>query len=623
MHDGVDVNAVNSGNQSALLLACRSIRKECVKLLLDNGADPNISESATGYRSLHAAVLGNCSYEAVQEIANKAYVDAQALGGETALFLACLRRQNDIAQILLEAAANPNIASATGLTSLHAAVFGGCSQKILRALIKHGADVNATNKNNLTPLMLAYHKGKVEAIHVLVTAGADSNLTDNGGFTVTHHAILGGCDKETLQAIIHHGLDVNATSKDNISPLMLACRQGNVDCVNVLLKAGADPNIQDTNGMTLIYYAVTGGCSKKTLQAIMDHGFDVNPMDKDNKSPLMIACLNGNVDAIHILVNAGADPNIQGTKGTTLIHHAVAGGCNKETLQAIINHGSNVNATAEDCLTPLMFACHEGNVEALNVLLNAGADPNMADSNGGTLIHLSVVRGCSKETLQTIIDHGADVNATDNNNLTTLMLACQKGNDEIINLLFNARADPNIHDTAGETLIHHAFAQGCSKETLQTIIKHGADVNATNKDNITALMLACKHSSEEAINILLDAGADPNIADTDGATWIHHAVAAGCNKKTLQTIIGYGADVNTTNNLTALILACRNENEELINVLLNAGVDPNIKNTTGATLIHHACSGGYSKVTLQTIINHGADVNATNTENVTALMLAC
>ena len=101
---------------------------------------------------------------------------------------------------------------------------------------------------------------------------------------------------------------------------------------------------------------------------------------------------------------------------------------------------------------------------------------------------------------------------------------------------------------------HHAVGECCSKDVLETIVDHGADVNATDKKKVTALMLACEKGDKDAINVLLDAGADPNIVDGMGATCIHRAVFKGCSKDVLETIVDHGADINATKKKKVTVL---------------------------------------------------------------------
>ena len=626
INHGADVNSTNKNNVTSLMTACENGNIDAIDVLLNAGANPNIADTES-VTCIHHAVNGGCNKEILQAIINLvADINASNMDGETALLIACKKGNIDAIDILLNAGADPNIADSVGVTCIQHVVFEACSKETLQAIINHGADVNSTNKNNVTSLMTACENGNIDAIDVLLNAGANPNIADTEGVTCIHHAVNGGCNKEILQAIISLVADINASNMDGETALLIACQKGNIDAIDILLNAGADPNIADSVGVTCIQHVVFEACSKETLQAIINHGADVNSTNKNNVTSLMTACENGNIDAIDVLLNAGANPNIADTEGVTCIHHAVNGGCNKEILQAIISLVADINASNMDGETALLIACKKGNIDAIDILLNAGADPNIADSVGVTCIQHVVFEVCSKETLQAIISHGADVNATNKNNLTALMIACMKGNIDVINVLLNAGADHSIVDTDGKTWIHYAVRGGSSKETLQVIINHGADVNATNKNNLTALMIACMKGYIDAIDVLLSAGADPSIADTKGETWIHYAVQGDCSKEILQATIDHGADVNSTNmnGETALLVACKNGNIDAIDVLLNAGADPNNANAKDETCIHHAVFKDCSKETLQAIIDHGADVcSATNENNLTAFMIAC
>ena len=351
----------------------------------------------------------------------------------------------------LNAGADPNIADDDGYTSVHDAVEGFCSLESLRAIIDHGADVNATNKNSVTAIMIACYKLNADTISVLLNAGADLNMTDGNSASCIHHVVGEGFTKATLETVINYSADVKLTNKNNVTALMIACLNSNEDAINVLLNAGANSNIADADGDTCLHNAVgksaiadsaiaefegytclhRGNCSKDNLQAVIDYGADVNAANKHNITPSMQACENGDIDAINILLDAGADPNITDEKGTACIHHAVGGGCRKDVLLRLISRGTDVNATTKINRTALKIACLNRNEDAINVLLNAGADPNIADADGDTCLHTAVGNicitdpttgayegytclrhgGCRTENLQAMIDHGADVNA--------------------------------------------------------------------------------------------------------------------------------------------------------------------------------------------------------------------
>ena len=361
------------------------------------------------------------------------------------------------------------------------------------------------------------------------------------------NAVDGRCSKDTLQELINHGADIDAKSNDGTTALLCACRTGQSESVLFLLEAGADVKIAKPDGNTSLHTAVYGNCNGEALQKIIQLGVNVNAINNNGQTALIRACYTAQAESVTVLLKNKADPNISDDEGYTSLHAAVYGNCTYDTLKEIIAHEAYLDAQKLDGQTALFLACLRKRHDMAKILLESTANPNIASTKGNTSLHGAVDGGCSKKIIKAIIKHGADVNATNKNSVTALMKACEKGNIDAINQLLNAKADPNIADTDGKTSIHYAVSGGCNKEALQAIINHGADVNATNKNSVTALMRACEKGYIDAINVLLNAGADPNIADIDGETWIHYAAHGGCNKEALQAIINHGADINATN----------------------------------------------------------------------------
>ena len=640
INQGPDVNATNKKKQTPLLRACQNVLNVKIGILLDAGADPTIADE-DGNTCLYFSVLSNCSEEVIKAIIHcGADVNAKSPEKQTALLLACQFAQHATICVLLDAGADPNIAGTNGNTCLHYAAHNDCPKKVLQALIHKGADVNATNQKNQTALLLACEQGNRDVMNTLLSAGADSSIADMDGNTCFQHIAFDDCPHEILQAIIDQGADVNATNQHNQTALLKACENGVNVKISILLGAGADPTIADEHDNTCLHFSVLGNCSKEVIHAIIDHGADVNATDNRGRTAFMLACKQNNVVALDLFLktkkprrwsrlvypkkkkNFKANLNIMDTFGDTCLHSAVEGNCGKNVIQAIIDHNADVNATNVSNETALILACRLGNTHAMNILLNVRADPNMADIDGNTSLHNAILGNCSKEGIQTIVDHCTDVNATNNKNRTALMMACLK-NNVAIDILLNARANPNIVATDGNTCLHDAVVGHCGQEVIQALIDHNADVNAITQKNQTALILACMIGNIHAIDILLNARANPNVSDVDGYTCLHYTILENCSKEVIQAIVDHGADVNATNNSnrTALMMACLKHNVT-IDVLLNAGANPNIVDFDGNTCLHDAVVGNCGKDVLQAIMDHEADVNATNQKDQTALILA-
>ena len=550
--------------------------------------------------------------------------------------------------VLLNAEANLNIIDKDSDTCLHRAVRGWCNKEILQSVIRCCANVNATNKSSVTALRLAYQMGNKDAISELLKAEADPNIVDEVGETCLHTAIRSKCSSNNLKALITHRADVNVTNKNSVTALRLACQTGNEDAVSELLKAGADPNIVDEAGETCLHTAIRSKCSPNNLEALITHFADVNATNKNSETALRLAVQMKHSDAIIVLLEAGADSNIEDKKDYTYLRKVVGNMFYEGMLyHAIRYHNRGMNAATNITSTALRVTCQLGDVAVISILLQTGVDFHTVDDrdvDGDTCLHKAVRYNCNSEVLQAIINpsivsdsvihsavrdydehlsdfilrkwehlrwkkwhrNGGYVNTTNKHNETALVLVCEKGNTDAINVLLDAGADHNISDELGETWIHHVIDGTCKKETIQIMIEHGADVNAMNKHDETALMRACTKGHIGTINILLSVGADPNVADTDGNTCLHIALRHSYSKEDLQAIIGHGAQVDATkkldeatfeaasekktvgavnvrlnttnkNHQTAYMLACDQGNTDAMSALVNAGADPSFR----------------------------------------------
>ena len=158
-----------------------------------------------------------------------------------------------------------------------------------------------------------------------------------------------------------------------------------------------------------------------------------------------------------------------------------------------------------------------------------------------------------------IISNGAQVNAVNNIGETPLLTACSAAQRQLVSLLLKSKAGPNIVNVEGHGSLHKAVDADCCRETLQEIIRHGADVNAKDKRGRTALLLSCFYRQVDSLKMLIEAGANPTINDEEGFSCIHAPVDGRCSTDVLQKLIDHGAHVNAKrkDGTTALMRACR------------------------------------------------------------------
>ena len=313
-------------------------------------------------------------------------------------------------------------------------------------------------------------------------------------------------------------------------------------------------------------------------------------MTIDGRTPLHIAADQGDETIIQKLLACKADPSLKDTPGNTSLHLAVqlklptnprvqkAGAsnrspfpgpyytCSKQTIQSIIDHGAHVNDVNNRNQTPLYFACCDRQEDFVKILLDTGADPNIADKYGDSCLHAAMYGCCRTETIQEILDHGALVSVQNIEGATPLLLACSSAQAESVELLLSLGADPNMADADGETSILNAIEGFCSVQIIQRLIDNGANVNASNNTGLTALLKACSYRRMDVVKVLLEAGADPTITSEVGYSSLHAAVDGRCCLNTLKELIDYGAhiDAKRQDGTNVLLSACKTGQSESV-----------------------------------------------------------
>ncbi len=383
------------------------------------------------------------------------------------------------------------------------------------------------------------------SVRTLLEQRLDVNASQVDGMTALHWAAYQD-DLETVELLVRAGADVQAANRYGVTPLSLACANRNEAMVGLLLKAGADPNTALPGGETALMTAARTG-RVEAVRALISAGADVNAKEKKGQTALMWAAAEGHVAAVEALIQAGADFRARSNSGFTPLLFAVRE-ARAGVVRALLKAGADVNesiptagrrgsgrryesgAATSAGTSALVLAVTNAHYELASVLLDAGADPNAADS-GMTALH--VISGVRKpgtgsndpappgsgnmtslELVKKLVEHGANVNApiTGRANLRL------------------SRLNP-----LGATPLLLA-ARTADAELMRTLVALGADARLPNADNTTLLLVAAgvgtHHPGEdagtesevlEAVKVALDLGADLNAIDNNGETAMHGA----------------------------------------------------------------------------------------------------
>ena len=434
--------------------------------------------------------------------------------------------------------------------------------------------------------------------------------------TPTNAAVIAERDYDSeeirrLQKLIAETPDlVNAGSQGmGNTPLHNAARLGHLAVVQFLLTNNVNVNAQDAGGRTPLAWAVvstgTPRFNLEIVDALLKAHADVDLADNWGQSPLHLAAFVASKPKLDLLLASGANLNRQANNGGTPLHYAVSRGF-RVGIEALLKKGANPN----------LIAYSRRQVEI------AGRTEDVMKSDG-TPLHLAVSLGFFA-TAEALIDGGADVNVSTSSRTTPLHYAVNFRQPAIAKLLLdhNANVDPQTED--GVTPLSQA-ASRADLEMVKLLLNHHANPKIANSGQVTPMhrIMESSHAADSTniIALLLDAGADPNAADSIGRTpllSVNYEVSASPETlAAMNLLLKRGANPNSADRgdqLTAIIAAARHANLPMVKLLLTYHANPNHKSINGLTALHFLCSersrSPDAPEIARALITAGANVNA-------------
>lgn len=328
-------------------------------------------------------------------------------------------------------------------------------------------------------------------------------------------------DWDGVRRLLEAGADVRATAPDGATALHWAAYWDNADAAARLVRAGAPVNAANDLGATPLWNASMNG-SAPMVRALLAAGADPNLALFSGETSVMTAARTGVPEVLELLLAAGADPNASGTRGQTALMWAASQG-HAEAVRVLLAHGADVRARSETWSQVMAVPPH--------------ADPaNQQDvPHGGNTALLFAARVGDVPSARLLIEAGSDLDAEDAWGLTSTVLAAHSGFGELLQLLLDAGANPNLA-RAGFSPLHLAVLRR-DEAAARMLLAHGADPNAriTNWTptrrasadwsihpslvGATPFWLAARLSQPQTMRLLAEHGADPR--------FVHHVRYVG------------------------------------------------------------------------------------------------
>jgi ankyrin repeat protein len=455
-------------------------------------------------------------------------IDAKESDGSTALMWATYKVDHELVRALLKAGAKANVTNNFGSSPLAEAVKLG-DVELVRVLLEAGADADSPNQDNQTALMLASSIGSLPIAQLLIGKRADVNAVE--GFRGQTALMWAAAENhpQIVDLLLAKGASVKLRAKHDEWPRQMT----------------SEPRAQfrPTGGLTALLYATRSGCNR-CAAAIVKAGADVNQPNPDGITPLINAIDNRNYDIAMFLLDKGANPHVWDMNGRTPLYVAVdmnsysgrtgAGSGNFQGFGEFEGTERAPNtATAMDVANRLLSMGVDPNHELTRMRPNGNGRGRFADymMRGGTGPLMIATLSYDEEAIKALLAHGAEVDLPNVFQITPLMAAAgmsgssrggtgsaiiggvpQQGDIQarainVMNLLLDAGANINARVTDSRT----------------RTAKLTAYIQGRDHEGKTALFAAAELGWDKVVKHLLDCGADPTVRDASGKFALDYA----------------------------------------------------------------------------------------------------
>lgn len=320
------------------------------------------------------------------------------------LLQACKNNQKGVVQTFLKRGGiDVNKRDTSGNTPLIYACLKS-ARDIVRLLLDNGAEADLGNQKNRMPMHFAAEVGNIQIISMLVDAGADVNCTDNDGVTPLMLLAQNGKTDAALKLLKNPDIDISIKNNSGQMAIDYATSAGLRELVEVLSQEEGDH--ADTYGNTTLHHACWNEQSEVVKVLLEKDLSSVNKLNDDGDSPLILAVQKSNLMIVELLLAAGAKPDCANTDGVLPLHIAADKG-DLFVGRALLDAGAGLNQKASDGQTPLILAARNGKNDFTAMLIEMGADVNGVDNDQHSALYYASEEGYT-EIVEQLLVAGAE-----------------------------------------------------------------------------------------------------------------------------------------------------------------------------------------------------------------------
>lgn len=486
-------------------------------------------------------------------------------------------------------------------TPLHAAAAVGGSLEVLEILISAGVDIDVRDADGATALLVACEENHTSFARRLIDHGADVTLADSNDSTALHHATKHG-DLEFVKLLLRKGVDKDMIREEDggfRSALHIAAQEGLPQVLQCLVDDGALLDQRGSYGWTALQYACLHS-QLECLTILLKAGATVTLRDHDGRNAIHTTSFSGNLDVLKLLFSHRPNDfrqmlNEEDSSGATALAYAAIKGY-PNFIKFLMEKGAAIDKHTKNGLVPIHLAVLSKNLLTAKMMLEVdSANAMLRSRRRETTLHYLTNQANDRPDLEeltlALLEAGADAEAEDDEGLRPIHWAASSGNLTVATCLRNQVPNLNLRPLTKlqETPLHHAAANG-SLAFVEFLLSHEAPMEQLKSSNGNLpVHVAAWNGHVDLVKRLLTPE-NVNEPGQDGCTALFGASSQG-HLEIVRYLLENGAnpDLASDRQVTPLARSTTNYYFDVANVLLDWNADPNITDRKGMTVLHRAC----------------------------------
>ncbi|KAJ3113861.1 hypothetical protein HK100_001866 [Physocladia obscura] len=388
-----------------------------------------------------------------------------------------------------------------------------------------------------------------------------------------------------------------------------------VDAISQIVQLGADVNAISYLGVTPICVAVIIG-DLEAVKILAANGANVDFMAEDGATVLTMAVKANKYTITKVLLDYGADPN-KYSNNTPILHQTNQW----SIIYLLFEYGVCANQANKDGQTTLHLWVDSATVNSNEIcgILDLGANVNARDKHGNYPLTLAASNKSEIQVLKMLVERGAEINVKNQQKKTALQLALAQNDIQKAEFLLHCGANIEIQDHKGYTALHYVIRVG-NVEFLSKLLNHGSNFDAVSKSGENVFNLAFKYNQLDILKLLMDRRSESNTATLEFP--LHQAAKTRATLSFVKYFVSTGIDFNAkdADGWTPLMLAAKSQNIKLIFYLCKIGADTEILSKDKFTVLQYTVSRGFANQT-ECLLAY-ANANVVTAEEKTLLHIA-